>query len=256
MSGRVTFYSLLVLLSLGTDGYASDDDEVVFVVQDQWHPPAPKFEFAVLYNLQLGGGFIGTEDSVAVAAHVGYFITEHLALELFGGVFRPTESELAQELVTEVGLVSENAQMTQLLWASGLGLQWNLIHGKFRGPNNLFGSISLYVGAGVGLGMSRVQCFGSESLDPDLFEDRNCPATSGGEIAYEPATVKLVGSVSGGARLRVGRRWSMLVELRDYIFSSRVYRPQETERPLVSDAIRNNLYVQVGVGILLGGESK
>lgn len=241
-----------LFVSSDNDYFEESEPESVYIVQKKPYLNKGKLELSAMYNVLLGDRFVSTENNIAFAGGVGYFLTEHLALELFGGVFRPTESETSKELSRELGLLSENAQLTQLLWATGLGVQWTPIYGKFQFIGDSLGVFSIYLGLGAGIGGSRVQCVGVEALDQNTFGDQSCSAPTSGEVAYEPEQLQVLGSINGGLRLRFGERFTFRTELRSYIFSSRVYRPDSVQRPAFSDAVRNNIYIQAGFSILLG----
>ena len=230
-----------------------DEDEVIYAVQRKAYLLKGKFELSAMYNTLVGDRFVTTENSFGVAGSVGYHLTEQFALELFGGVFRPTESETTEELSRELGLLTENAKLTQLLWGTGLGVQWSPIYGKFQFAGRSIGNFSFYLGMGVGFGQSRVQCIGVELLDPNEFQDEACRLST--DVAYEPARLQFIGSFNSGFRLRFRNWLGFRAEVRDYIFSSRVYRPESQDRPPFSDSVRNNLYLQFGLSFLLGGES-
>ena len=175
----------------------------------------------------------------------------------------PTESGLTEEILIEYKLTPEVAKLTQMLWAAGLGVQWSPIYGKVHIFGEYLGNFAIYIGAGLGAGQTRVRCTPANELDPNRgFSPPTCPIqdeqVSALEVSevYEPATLKLMGSISGGIRFNFSNSIGLKIEVKDYIFSSRVFRPQTSDGSTqrFTDAIRNNVFAQIGVSFLLGGE--
>ena len=227
-----------------------DDEETVFAVQRKAFLMEGKFELSLFYTSLIGDRFVATENSFALAGSVAYHFSEAFAVEVFGGYFFPTESETTEELLRELRLETEPARLTQLLWATGVGVQWSPIYGKFQLAGRSLGSFAFYLGAGAAVGQSRVQCNGTEALDPNEFPGQQCPGDDTLDVAYEPNTTRGMGVLSAGFRFRFLDWLGFRAEIRDYIFASRVYRP---DSDIVSDSIRNNLFLQLGLSVLLGG---
>ena len=64
-----------------------------------------------------------------------------------------------------------------------------------------------------------------------------------------------MGSISGGIRFDFSNFMGLKIEIKDYIFAARVFQPQEGGAPQrFSTAIRNNVFAQIGLSFMLGGE--
>jgi hypothetical protein len=101
------------------------------------------------------------------------------------------------------------------------------------------------------------------ALDPNAnFDPPVCPQADPNEVTgdeavfvYEPATLRFVGHLSGGLRFYFANWIGLKIEVVDYLFVSRVFRPETTEpTQRFTDAVRNNIFLQLGVSFLLGGE--
>lgn len=241
-----------------------DREETIYAVQRKAYLIEGTLELSVLYSTLVGDRFVTTDNSVAVAAGATYHLSEAFALEVFGGWFRPTESETTTELAEELAtpLETEAAKLTQLLWAAGVGVQWSPIYGKLQVAGTSLGNFAFFLGVGAALGESRTRCRPG-ALDPAEFgEGQTCPPVEAVEgvrspISYEPNRLQVMGVLSGGVRFRFLPWLALRAEVRDYIFTSRIYVPPEAagEGRVFSDSIRNNIYLQIGLSFLLGSES-
>ncbi len=239
----------------------ADEEETIYAVQRKAYLVKKKFELTPLFALSFTDNFVQT---FAPAASITYHAAENFGLELFGAYMFPTESGLTNEILDKGKLTPEVAKLTQMLWAAGLGVQWSPIYGKIQIFGASLGNFAFYVGAGAAIGQSRVQCTPATMLDPYRgFNPPECPqieeqpdgTQDTQQRVYEPATLKVMGSLSGGVRFYF-RDWiGLKFEVKDYIFTSRVYRP-ETMEPTqrFTDAVRNNIFAQIGLSFLLGGE--
>lgn len=236
-----------------------DEYETIYAIQRKAYLIKGKWELSPMYNTLVGDRFVATENSLAAAGSIAYHISEQFALEAFGGYFAPTESETTQELLSQLDLETEAAKLTQLLWAAGLGVQWSPIYGKLQFAGTSLGNFAFYLGAGAAVGQTRVQCKGTQLLDQTQFGEGARCTQAGDEVAYEPETFRVMGTFSAGFRFRFNNWFGLKTEIRDYIFTSRVFRPGANEQGeegigTMSDSVRNNLYLQIGLSFLLGGE--
>jgi outer membrane beta-barrel protein len=240
----------------------ADQEETIYAVQRKAYLVKKKFELTPLFAISFTDNFVQT---FAPAASVSYHLAENFGIELFGAYMFPTESGLTNEILDKGKLTPEVAKLTQMLWAAGLGVQWSPIYGKIQIFGASLGNFSFYVGAGGGIGQTRVQCTPATPLDPNRgFDPPECPMIDETQPTdpdepqqrvYEPASLKVMGSLSGGVRFYF-RDWiGLKFEVKDYIFTSRVYRPETTEpTQRFTDAVRNNIFANIGVSFLLGGE--
>lgn len=235
----------------------ADDQETIYSVQRKAYLVNGKFELTPLASASFTDRFVQT---FAPAASVTYHAAENFGFELYGGYMFPTESGLTVEILQKGKLTPETAKLTQMLWAAGVGVQWSPIYGKLQLMGASLGNFSFYVGAGIGVGQTRVRCTPGTMLDPNAFPNQNCPDApplmgDTFEEVYEPATFKVMGALSGGVRFYFSNWVGLKFEIKDYIFTSRVFRPETQEATQrYTDAVRNNMYAQLGVSFLLGGE--
>jgi outer membrane beta-barrel protein len=237
----------------------SDEDETIYAVQRKAYLIDKAFEISAMGSLGFFDRFVTT---FAPALSVSWHLSENFALELSGAYFFPTESTLTTEILEEGKLTPEIAKLTQMLWVASLGLQWSPIYGKLQIFGTSLGNFQFYIGAGGGAGQTRVQCTPGMMLDPNQFENSVCPQADPNDVTgdeavfvYEPATLRFVGHLSGGFRFYFANWIGLKIEVVDYLFVSRVFRPQTTEpTQRFTDAVRNNIFLQLGVSFLLGGE--
>lgn len=236
----------------------SDDEETIYAVQRKAFLIQNKIELTVMGSASFTDRFVQT---FAPALSVTYHVRENFGLELFGSYLFPNESGLTDELGAEK-LRPEVAKLTQMLWAVGLGAQWSPVYGKLELFGTSLGNFGFYLAAGAGLGQTRVQCLRQEiALDPNQFgpgqfcgpfENPDDP----NPIVYEPNRLQFMASFAGGFRFYFSQLIGLKVEVRDWIFPTRVFvaDPNVGGQDRYTDTIRNNVFIQVGVSFLFGGE--
>lgn len=224
----------------------SDDEETIYAVQRKAYLLKGKLELTPFVAASFADRFVQT---FALATSGSFHVAENFGLELFGAYFFPGESGLTDDILNKFKLRSDTAKLTQMLWTAGVGVMWSPIYGKVRTLGGSLGNFAFYLGAGLAVGQTRVQCDPGERLDPEAFGDRTCEMA---EAAYEPATLRPMAAFSAGVRFNFSSSFALRLEVKDYLFTSRVFRP-DADRQL-SDAVRNNLFAQLGVSFLFGGE--
>lgn len=253
----------------------ADKEETIFAIQRKAYLVKGKLELTPLASASFTDRFVQT---FAPAGSVSYHLAENFAVELFGAYMIPTESGLTKEILlgrtrdgVKLSLTPEVAKLTQMLWAAGAGVQWSPIYGKVQIAGVSLGNFNFYIGAGFALGQSRVRCTSGTRLDPNRgfaipdgataatcpvpLPDDPEPAEDELREFYEPATLKGMGALSAGVRFYFSNWLGLKFEVKDYIFSARVYQPDNREATQrYTDAIRNNIFAQLGVSFLLGGE--
>lgn len=234
----------------------ADDEETIYAVQRKAYLVNRKVELTPMISASFGDRFVRT---FAPAGSVTYHMAENFGLELFGAYMFPTESSLTKEILDKGKLQPEIAKLTQMLWAAGLGFQWSPIYGKIQMFGTQLGNFNFYLGAGAGLGQTRVYCTPNDRLDPNRgFNPDTCPmippdrATSSDadRVVYEPARMQFMGAFSGGVRFYFSNRIGLKIEVKDWVFATRVFRPMLR----FTDSVRNNIFAQLGLSFLLGGE--
>ncbi len=247
----------------------ADDEETIYTVQRKAFLNKNKWEFALMFSALFNDRFV---DSYSPVGSITYFFSENFGLELFGGYFFPNPSGARDELLERASLRPEFARLTQLMWAVGIGPQWIPIYGKLEVGEKSLGSFDFYLSAGFAVGQTRTECIAGTALDPNGGFDTDpgqdvafCPAPTGdvNEVIYAGETFRPMGSFAGGVRFNFNNMWGLKFEVRDYMFSNRVFRPNartggdELNQPgsqRFSDTIRNNVYANIGITIKLGGE--
>lgn len=242
----------------------ADEEETIYAVQRKAFLVKSKLEITPMAAASFTDRFVQT---FGFGGSLTYHLAENFGIEAFGMYMLPDPSGLTSEILRQYKLRPEVAKLTQMLWASGLGVQWSPIYGKLQILGSSLGNFSFYVGAGIGVGQTRVQCTSSSPLDPERgFDPSVCPmqeSTDPGnpdaayDDPYEPARMQLMGTLSGGFRFHFSNHIGLKFEVKDWAFSTRVFRPgQGGELVTVryTDAIRNNIFAQLGLSILLGGE--
>lgn len=247
----------------------ADDEETIYAVQRKAYLTKDKFEVSLMFSALFNDRFV---ESYSPVGSVTYHLAENFGLELFGGYFIPNPSGARDELLERSSLRPEFARLTELLWAVGIGGQWSPIYGKVEIAGRQLGNFNFYVSAGLAFGQTRVECVGGFALDPNRGFETDpgeqlpfCPVSTGDQDAtqYEPETFRPMGSFAGGVRFYFNNWLGLRFEIRDYMFASRVFRPNnsrgggDTNQPgsqRYSDTIRNNIYANIGLSILFGGE--
>ena len=233
----------------------SDDEETIYAIQRKAYLVNQKWELTPLAAASFTDRFV---QSFGPAASITFHAAENFGFEAYFAKLFPTESGLTKEILAQQGLTPETAKLTQMLWAGGIGVQWSPIYGKIQIFGASLGNFGFYLGAGFGVGQTRVQCTQRTMLDPNEHgEGATCPELPEGQaddVVYEPASFKIMGALSGGVRFYFSNTFGLKFEVKDYIFTSRVYRPEEDGiDQRYSDAVRNNIFAQMGLSILLGG---
>jgi outer membrane beta-barrel protein len=240
----------------------ADDEETIYSVQRKAYLVNSKLEITAFpVSFSFTDRFVQT---YAPGASVTYHVAENFGLEVFGAYMLPNESGLTSEILEKGKLTPEIAKLTQQLWAAGLGVQWSPIYGKVQIAGTSLGNFNLYIGAGAGVGQTRVQCVAGLELDPERGFDpapddsgkAKCPMVDVGpedpedvyRVVYEPARLQFMGAFAAGMRFYFSNSIGLKLEFKDWLFSTRVYRPgtaEPTQR--FTDAIRNNIYVNLGL---------
>ena len=241
----------------------SDDEETIYAVQRKAYLTKNKWELTPMFGIGFNDDFVQT---LAPGASIVYHAAETFGIELYGAYMFPSESALTEEIRFPDGFSGEVAKLTQMLWTANVGVQWSPIYGKVHIFDQYLGNFAFYIGAGLGVGQFRVSCVSSAQLDPNRgFSPDTCPVANGEEFVYEPARFALMGNFSGGIRFNFSNSIGLKIEVRDIIYSARVFQPPGSStnpnqptggtatQPL-TDAIRNNVFAQIGISFLLGGE--
>jgi outer membrane beta-barrel protein len=234
----------------------ADDEETIYAVQRKAFLVNRRFEVSVMGAAAFADRFV---NSVGPAASVTYHLAENFGIEAFGTFMFPDASALTEELLNELRLTPEFAKLTQMLWAGGIGFEWSPIYGKVEIMGTSLGNFNFFLNVGAGIGQSRVPCTSGRLLDPQTFgEGARCASPPENEpraVVYEPNQLHLVTRFGGGVRFYFSNSWGLRLEITDYLFPSRVYRPENSDQSQrFTDAIRNNIYFQLGVSYIFGGE--
>ena len=238
----------------------SDDEETIYAVQRKAYLMNKKFELSVLPAFTFTDRFVQTYGGGLSGA---YHVAENFAVEAFFTYLLPSESSLTEEILRGEKLTPEIAKLTQMLWGGGIGAQWSPIYGKIEMFDTALGNFSFFVGVGLGFGQTRVTCTPATELDPEVFGAGNvCDMVESTgnpddayKVVYEPSRLELMGALSGGVRFSFSNSIGLKIEVKDWIAPARVFSPSKKDASQrYTDAIRNNMLVQIGVSFLFGGE--
>lgn len=234
----------------------ADDEETIYAVQRKAYLVDDRFEVTLMGSFSFTDRFV---DAGGPAAALTYHLAENFAVEAFGTVMFPSASALTSELLTDLRLTPEVAKLTQMLWGAGLGAEWSPIYGKVEVFGVSLGNFNFFVNVGAGLGQTRVPCTSGFDLDPNEFgPNAKCPAPPADDpraVVYEPSRLTLMTAFGGGVRFFFTNSLGLKLEFKDWLFPARVYRPLTSEpTQRFTDAIRNNIYVNLGITYVFGGE--
>lgn len=239
----------------------ADDEETIYAVQRKAYLVDDRLEVTLMGSFSFTDRFV---DAGGPAAAVTYHLAENFALEAFGVYMFPSASALTSELLTDLRLTPEVAKLTQMLWGAGLGAEWSPIYGKVEVFGVSLGNFNFFVNIGAGLGQTRVPCTQGFLLDENEFGvGAKCqspvaqtdPEFDPRAVVYEPSRLTLMTAFGGGVRFFFTNSLGLKLEFKDWLFAARVYRPgtmEPTQR--FTDAIRNNIYVNLGFTYVFGGE--
>ncbi len=139
---------------------------------------------------------------VGIAIGYGFHLFERLSVQVTPFFnYLSEESGFQGELVDKASLQSEAASALLLTYGATAGVELVPIDGKFAFGEGTLGHFSLVLSAGVGAAQSRVQ------LSEDGFGDTG---------------IRFLGSIGLGARLAIGGRFAIRIELNDLITTARV----------------------------------
>jgi len=235
----------------------SDDEETIYSVQRKAYLVDKRLEVTAMGAFSFTDRFV---DSAGPAVAVSFHLSENFAVEAFGNFMFPAASSLTNELLLSLKLTPEVAKLTQMLWGAGLGAEWSPIYGKVEVAGISLGNFNFFVNLGAGLGQTRVPCPPDFALDPNEHGvGAKCPKIPAGEdvnnVVYEPNKLQVMTAFGGGVRFFFSNSLGLKLEFKDWLFPARVFRPGSTEATQrFTDAIRNNIYIQVGITYLFGGE--
>jgi outer membrane beta-barrel protein len=235
----------------------SDDEETIYAVQRKAFLVNRKFEVTVMGSASFTDRFV---QSFGPAAAVTYHLAENFGLQAFGVFMFPTESGLTDEILREGQLRPEVAKLTQMLWGAGIGAEWSPIYGKLELFGASLGNFNFFVNVGAGLGQTRVLCQQGQLLDENVHgPGSQCQLSEPGadpfDPVYEPSRLQFMTAIGGGVRFYFSNQFGLKLEIKDWLFPARVFSPGVDDPSLrFTDAIRNNLYVQLGLSYLIGGE--
>jgi outer membrane beta-barrel protein len=235
----------------------SDDQETIYAVQRKAYLVNRRFEVTLMGSASFTDRFV---QSFGIAPAVTYHIAENFGLQLFGVYLFPNESGLRTELLMKGRLTPEVAKLTQMLWGAGIGAEWSPIYGKLELFGASLGNFNFFVNVGAGVGQTRVECVPGLELDTNVHgAGATCPEGDNNDpfaVIYEPSKLQFMTALGGGVRFYFTNELGLIVEVKDWLFPARVYRPGNAADPTqrFTDSVRNNILMQIGVSYLFGGE--
>lgn len=233
----------------------ADDEETIYAVQRKAYLVNRRLELTLMFSAAFTDRFV---NSIGPAGGVTYHIAENFGVSAFGVFMFPDASALTGELLGKLRLTPEVAKLTQMLWGAGVGFEWSPIYGKVEIFGAYLGNFNFFVDVGGGLGQTRVPCTRGFDLDPNVHGvGTKCPdkAADAFVVVYEPNRLQLMAAFGGGVRFYFTNHIGLKLEFKDWLFPARVFRPGTTElTQRYTDAIRNNIFVQIGATYIFGGE--
>ncbi|MDR0965424.1 MAG: outer membrane beta-barrel domain-containing protein [Myxococcales bacterium] len=177
-----------------------NEDVQVHVVEPRAHTSQGRHELT-LYPLtaQLDSGFT-RHAGLALAYNHHFFERLSVSVTPFFN-YLSEESGFQGELIGKASLQAEAASALLLHYGATAGVELVPIDGKFAFGEHLLGHFSLVLNVGVGAAQTRVQ------LSGDGFGDTG---------------VRFLGAIGLGARLSLGDRFALRLEVRDLITTARI----------------------------------
>ncbi len=214
MPALIVFWTLMATAALAQSepGGAPLEDHsqpnvAVHAVEKKELSEARRHELALYpVAVQVNGKF--TRHTGSALSYV-YHLQERFGLQItpiFNWHSAP--SGFNRELETKLGASADPANSLLLNWGIHAGVEATPIYGKFTFHNGTLGRFSLVLSGGAGLGHTRHQL---KSEDP---------ATGG--ATYGSIGNKFIGSLGGGLKLEIARRYAIRLEVRDVIYTARV----------------------------------
>jgi outer membrane beta-barrel protein len=189
----------------------------VHVVQKKRFADAGKHEL-VLFPVvpQVNGKYTS---HTGTALQYVYHLQENLALQVAGQYHWSTrESGFVEELRDKTASQGLAASSLLLRWGATAGVEVTPFYGKFAFYDGILGQFSLVLSGGAGIGSTRVL------LRPEI--DREQPDGSSETIParYADTGQRFLGTVGGGFRVQLGKRFALRLEARDLVYTARVDR--------------------------------
>lgn len=187
-------------VQLITDAPLGNEDVQVHVVEPRPHVNRGRHELTLYPAMvQLNSTFTR---HVGLALGYNYHFFERLSV-LVTPFFNylSQESGFQRELIDKGSLQAEAASALLLRYGATAGVEIVPIDGKFAFGESLLGHFSLVINVGLGAAASRVQ------LSDDGFGDTGA---------------RFLGAIGLGARLSLGERFALRLEVRDLITTARI----------------------------------
>jgi outer membrane beta-barrel protein len=188
-----------------------DPNVSVHIVQQKQFTDSGRHELA-LYpaTAQVNGKFTQHYGS---ALSYTYHLSENLGLQLAPLYnWSASESDFNLELVQKVRQQGQPASTLLLDWGLMGGVEVTPLYGKFAFYDSFLGQFAVVLSGGAGLGQTR------HLLKPPTVDEtgKTIPAT------YGDTGQRFIGSVGGGVRVQLGKRFAARIELRDLVYTARV----------------------------------
>ena len=187
----------------------------VHVVQKKRFADAGKHEL-VLFPVvpQVNGKYTS---HTGTALQYVYHLQENLALQVAGQYHWSTrESAFVEELRDKTASQGLAASSLLLRWGATAGVEVTPFYGKFAFYDGVLAQFSLVLNAGAGLGATRVL------LRPDVAREVEGGGTVNVPARYADTGQRFLGTVGGGFRVQVGKRFALRLEARDLVYTARV----------------------------------
>jgi len=180
----------------------------VHVLEKRPFTEAGRWELSFFGNTQVNPRFTV---HAGVAAELSYHLRENLAAQV--GVFwfpLSSQSSLAEELLTKGRVAPESAEAFLLRGAALAGLELMPVYGKLDVFDGKILRLGMYLNGGLGVAKTRLQL--RPSSDP-------VTGSTFGDTGFRP-----IASLGIGLRVFLGDRFTVRLELRDFVYSGQVSR--------------------------------
>jgi outer membrane beta-barrel protein len=132
--------------------------------------------------------------------------------------WRTSESAFVEELRDKTAAQGLAASSLLLEWGATAGVEVTPFYGKFAFYDGILAQFSLVLSGGAGVGSTRVL------LRPDINQELAGGGTALIPARYSDTGQRFLGTVGGGFRVQLGKRFALRLEARDLIYTARVDR--------------------------------
>jgi outer membrane beta-barrel protein len=209
-----TSFTLLMLVPLAAaaqqapaEGLPDPEVQRVHVLEKRPFTEAGRWELSFFGARQVNPKFTS---HTGVSVELAYHLRENLAAQLGVSYFPlAVQSALSEELLTKANEAPETAEAFLLRGDAVAGLELMPVYGKLNIFDGKILRLGFYLNAGLGVAKTRLQL--RQSTDPI--------GRTFGDTGFRP-----MGSLGAGFRVFLSDRFTVRLELRDFVYSGHVSR--------------------------------